>query len=200
MEGRIYQAIQKVMAKVGAVGKDSLNPQQRYKYRSIDAVMNALHPALVDAGVFVAPEVLETSREERTTKNGAVMIYSVAKIRYTFYCDDGSSVQAVVIGEGMDSGDKSMNKAMSAAFKYALFQTFCIPTEEMHDSEEDSPEVVNVLDKARQKTLIDMCARLGWKVEEVFKNGVENLTEDQFQQAARNLQKRIDAMEGKRQQ
>ena len=40
----------------------------------------------------------------------------------------------------MDSGDKSFNKAMSAAYKYALFQVFCVPTEEMVDSEVDSPE------------------------------------------------------------
>ena len=68
------------------------------------------------------------------------MIYSVVKVRYTFYTDDGSSVQAVVIGEAMDRSDKSTNKAMSAAFKYACFQTFCIPTEEMKDSEEESLE------------------------------------------------------------
>ena len=54
-------------------------------------------------------------------------------MRYTFYAKDGSSVQCVVVGEGMDSGDKATNKAMSIAFKYACFQVFCIPTEEMKD-------------------------------------------------------------------
>ena len=46
---------------------------------------------------------------------------------------------AVVQGEGMDSGDKSSNKAMSVAFKYACFQVFCIPTEEMKDPDADTP-------------------------------------------------------------
>lgn len=136
----IYTAIMNVMKDCGAVGKDSRNPQQGYKYRGIDAVMNALNPALIKNRVFVIPEVLEQAREERQTAKGGLLIYSVCTVKYTFYAEDGSSVSAVVTGEGMDSGDKATNKAMSAAFKYALFQTFCIPTEEMVDSEIDSPE------------------------------------------------------------
>lgn len=136
----IYTAIMNVMKDCGAVGKDSRNPQQGYKYRGIDAVMNALNPALIKNRVFVVPEVLEQAREERQTAKGGLLIYSVVTVKYTFYAEDGSSVSAVVTGEGMDSGDKATNKAMSAAFKYALFQTFCIPTEEMVDSEIESPE------------------------------------------------------------
>ena len=136
----IYKAMASVMEDCGYVAKNDKNEQQRYKYRGIDAVMNALNPALRKNKVFVVPEVLDQTREERTTNKGGLLIYSVVKVRYTFYADDGSSVQAVVIGEGMDSGDKATNKAMSAAFKYACFQAFCIPTEEMKDSEEDSPE------------------------------------------------------------
>lgn len=63
------------------------------------------------------------------------------KVKYTFYAEDGTSVTATVTGEGMDSGDKSLNKAMSIAFKYACFQVFCIPTEEMVDPDGESHEV-----------------------------------------------------------
>ena len=44
------------------------------------------------------------------------MIYSVCKIRYTFFAVDGSSISAIVVGEGMDTGDKATNKAMATAF------------------------------------------------------------------------------------
>lgn len=137
---KIYEAICGVMEDVGAVKKTDENTYDKYKYRGIDAVMNALQPALIKHHVFVTPEVIEQKREERLSKQGGALIYSVTTVKYTFYTDDGSSVSAVVIGEAMDRGDKSMNKAMSAAFKYACFQTFCIPTEEMIDSEKDSPE------------------------------------------------------------
>jgi hypothetical protein len=62
-------------------------------------------------------------------------------MRFQFFADDGSSVSVTTIGEGMDSGDKSSNKAMSAALKYALVQMFCIPTADDKDSENDSHEV-----------------------------------------------------------
>ena len=131
----IYESINKVMAEIGAIGKKDTNDQQGFKYRGIDAVMNAINPALVKYKVFVVPEVLEQKREERQTSRGGNLIYSVCTIRYTFYAEDGSYVQATVIGEGMDSGDKSSNKAMSVGFKYACFQVFCIPTEEMKEDD-----------------------------------------------------------------
>ena len=129
------------MSEIGAIGKNDKNTQQGFKYRGIDAVMNALAPALQKYKLFVVPEVLEQTREERTTTKGGVLIYSICKIKYTFYAEDGSFVTATVIGEGMDSGDKATNKAMSVAFKYACFQTFCIPTEEMVDPDAECHEV-----------------------------------------------------------
>ena len=58
----IYKAIGEVMKDVGAVGKDSKNPQQGYRYRGIDAVMNALQPAMIKHGIFVVPSVMEEHR------------------------------------------------------------------------------------------------------------------------------------------
>lgn len=135
----IYESIASIMADIGAVGKNSKNAQQGFMFRGIDAVMNALSPALVKNKVFIVPEVLEQTREERTSikkdsygnEKTSTLIYSICKIKYTFYAEDGSCITATVIGEGMDSGDKATNKAMSVAFKYAAFQVFCIPTEEL---------------------------------------------------------------------
>ena len=138
---KIYTALTNVMKDIGAIGKTSKNTQQGFMFRGIDAVMNAINPALIKNGIFIVPEILEQTREERQTKSGNNLIYSVCKIKYTFYAQDGSSVEAVVIGEGMDSGDKATNKAMSIAFKYACFQVFCIPTEEMVDPDAECHEV-----------------------------------------------------------
>lgn len=137
----IYSAVCGVMEDIGAVGKTDTNRQQGFKYRGIDAVMNALNPAMIKHRVFCVPEVLEQSREERTTAKGSTLIYSVCRIRYRFFTTDGSFVDAVVVGEGMDSGDKASNKALAAAYKYACFQTFCIPTENlMGDPDGETPE------------------------------------------------------------
>lgn len=136
----IYETIPAVMAEIGAIGKDNWNKQgQGFAYRGIDAVMNALSPAMTKYKMFVIPKTLDQRREERQTAKGSTLIYSICTVEYTFYAEDGSSVSATVIGEGMDSGDKATNKAMSAAFKYACFQTFCIPTEEMKDPDAETP-------------------------------------------------------------
>lgn len=148
-EAMIYKAINNVMSEIGAIGKNQRNQQQGFMFRGIDAVMNTINPALIKCKVFVVPEVLEQTREERQTKTGSNLIYSVCKMKYTFYAEDGSFVEAVVVGEGMDSGDKATNKAMSIAFKYACFQVFCIPTEEMKDPDEECHEVET---KKKQKS------------------------------------------------
>ena len=135
----IYGAICQAMSEIGAITKEKRNSQQGFMYRGIDDVMNALYPVLSKHGLFLTPEVLEHTREERQTKNGGNLIYSILRVRYTLFAKDGSNISAVVIGEGMDSADKSSNKAMSVAMKYAMFQLFCIPTEEMADPDADTP-------------------------------------------------------------
>ena len=134
----IYNTIIAVMDDLGAIPKSRQNKQQGFLYRGVDDVMNALNPIMVKHGLFVVPEILSYQREERTTKTGGNLIYSIITVKYTFLVKDGSSVSAVVVGEGMDSSDKSSNKAMSAAFKYAMFQVFCVATEEMVDPDGDT--------------------------------------------------------------
>ena len=138
----IFETVSAVMKDIGVIGKTSMNTTQGFMFRGIDAVMNAINPALVKYKLFIVPEILEQSREERQTVKGGTLIYSICKVKYTFYAEDGSNISAVVIGEGMDSGDKATNKAMSIAFKYACFQVFCIPTEEMADPDKESHEVI----------------------------------------------------------
>lgn len=135
---KIYAAISNCMSEISAIGKTKKNNQQGFLYRGIDDVMNAINPVLTKNHVFIAPQVLEQKREERTSGRGNLLIYSVCRVKFTFYAEDGSYVDVVTVGEGMDSGDKATNKAMSIAFKYACFQVFCIPTEEMKDPDAES--------------------------------------------------------------
>lgn len=150
----IYQRMAALMADIGAIAKDSTNQQQGFKYRSIDAVYNALNPLLAKHGIFTTPEVLEKTREERTNSKGTVLAFTTLRVRYSFWAPDGSSVSCTVEGEGMDSGDKSSNKAMAVAHKYALLQTFCIPTEEQKDPDADVHEIKP--DPRRQTLISDL--------------------------------------------
>ena len=140
-EKLIYQKIADIMKEIGAIGKTQKNKTQGFMYRGIDDVYSALQPLLAKHEVFTIPQVLEEHSEERQTKAGGTLIYRILRIQYTFFTVDGSSVSCIVIGEGMDSGDKAANKAMAIGHKYALLQTFCIPTEDVKDPDAESHEV-----------------------------------------------------------
>lgn len=177
-EVKIYGAINAVMNDMGAIGKDKRNTQQGFNYRGVDDVMNALNPLMVKHHLFCVPEVLEQTREARTTAKGGALVYSILKMRYTLIAEDGSSIAAVVIGEGMDSGDKASNKAMSVAYKYAMFQIFSIPTEEMRDPDAESYETMPYTPAAQKpaaqtgtQATPTVCERCGNKIIGVTLNG-----------------------------
>lgn len=188
----IYESITKIMEEVPAIGKKKENTQQHFKFRGIDDVMNALQPLLSKHKVFIVPEIIEQVREERTTKTGGNLIYSICKIKYKFYAEDGTFIEAVTIGEGMDSGDKATNKAMAIAMKYALFQVFCIPTEEMKDPDSETPEesigqedLDTLVTEAEAKTIYAVMKAKGLDVEKQLQSnyGISNtkdLTKKQY--------------------
>ena len=130
----IYAAMAAIAAEIGAIGKDKRCTQgANFAYRGIDDVYNALNPIMAKRGVFVLPIAGERTTETRQTQKGATIEVVVMRMTYKFCHADGSSVEAVTVGQAMDSGDKATNKAMAIAHKYAILQAFCIPTEDMED-------------------------------------------------------------------
>lgn len=133
------------MSEIGHVGKDQKNQAQGFKFRGIDQFVNALYPALVKHGVFMTPRCVNATHElkEVTRSSGkpGVDKYVTLLMEYDFFAEDGSKVTLGPIpAEGVDSGDKATNKALSAGLKYALIQGFCVPTEDMAEADKDSPE------------------------------------------------------------
>jgi len=141
----IIKAMSAVMEAVGGVSKKERNQHQGFNFRGIDAVVNAVSPALRANNVVVVPRVLDSIYETVTVgKNQTQQGHARVTVEYTFYASDGSSVSATVAAESMDSGDKATAKAMSVAFRTALLQALCLPTDESDpdaDSYERSPRV-----------------------------------------------------------
>ncbi len=140
--GKIFKQITAVMQEIDAIGKTRNNVGQGYKFRGIDEVYNEVHPLLAKHGVFTVPRVLYVERELRQYKAGGDCNYVKLRMSYLFCADDGSSIEAIIEGEGMDSGDKATNKAMAVAHKYAFVQVFAIPTEDAKDPENDDHNTV----------------------------------------------------------
>jgi ERF superfamily protein len=133
-------AVQAALAKQG-VGKTGKNAQQGYAFRGIDAVMDALAPILAAEKLCMLPRVVARDTTARPTKSGGVLYSTVLDIEYDLvHAEDGSKHTIRVVGEAMDSADKSCNKSMSAGYKYACIQAFCIPIEGEKDADENTPE------------------------------------------------------------
>lgn len=138
----VYAAVVSVMAALASSGiqKGRKNQQQNYAFRGVDDVYNALAPVLAANDLAILPRVLSRSCEERQTKSGGTMFYVVVDVEFVLVsAKDGSTHVVRFVGEAMDTADKATNKAMSAAYKYAAFQTFCIPTEADNDADAHTP-------------------------------------------------------------
>jgi hypothetical protein len=128
----IIKQLNQVMEYVGAVHKSERNTHQSFNFRGIDNVVNAVSPALRKHGVVVVPCVNSSEADTlEIGQNRTRMGYVRVNVTYTFYALDGSNIATTVVAESMDSGDKATAKAMSVAFRTALLQTLCLPTDDL---------------------------------------------------------------------
>lgn len=179
---KVYAAINAVQGELAQAGiaKDRKNTQQGYNFRGIDDVYNALSPLLAKHGLCILPRILTRSVEEKVTQKGGVLFYVTVEAEFDFVCaEDGSSHVVRTFGEAMDSGDKATNKAMSAAYKYAAFQAFAIPTEGDNDADSQTHQLATEAEK-RVVAFKEAYGRLSESVEYIQ----EKLAEGSFQSAA----------------
>lgn len=140
----VYMAISNVMEQMSkeGIGKGRRNTQQGYNFRGIDDVYNTLCGVLASNRLMMLPFMVNMVREERPTQKGGVLNYTILTIDFKLVSAlDGSSDTVRMVGEAMDSADKSSNKAQSAAMKYAALQVFMIPTEGDNDADATTHDV-----------------------------------------------------------
>lgn len=143
----VYEAIAAITASLSKVGiakgrKTQQGGGASFSFRGIDDVLNALSPLLAEHKLCIFPRVTNRSSVERQTKSGGALFYTTVDAEFDFVSAvDGSKHTAATIGEAMDSGDKSTNKAMSIAYKYAVFLTFCVPIEGTPDADGEVYEI-----------------------------------------------------------
>jgi len=127
----LAEAVCRVMDAVGYVQKDKqMHGGGSYRYVSVEAVIDALRPEMIRQQLVLLPCAVEPlTIETFEGKNGGRQ--NRTQVKYTFkliHAASGQSEPVVVIGEAIDVGDKSSNKAMTAARKYALIMAFNIET------------------------------------------------------------------------
>jgi hypothetical protein len=126
----VYEAMAAVrdhLAKEG-LGKNQTNQHQGFKFRGIDDLYGILQPALSAGGLVMAPDLRSLERKEYTTDKGKLQFYTVVNVGYHLIAtEDGSTAFFQYAGEAADTGDKSLSKALTMAFKSFCFHVFQIP-------------------------------------------------------------------------
>jgi hypothetical protein len=136
MSAAITKALHQVMSQVSYVQKTGKNTFHNYKYAGEAALLEALRPAMIEAGLILIPSVEAVSPID---EHGITTI----RVEYTLAHKDGDiwPHKIVAAGAGGDKnkngvGDKGLYKAITGANKYLLFKLFQIETGD--DPEADS--------------------------------------------------------------
>jgi hypothetical protein len=161
----VYEAIAAITASLSKVGiakgrKTQQGGGASFSFRGIDDVLNALSPLLAEHKLCIFPRITNRASVERQTKSGGAVFYTTVSAAFDFVSAvDGSKHTAETIGEAMDSGDKSTNKAMSIAYKYAVFLTFCVPIEGTPDADGEVYEISGAM-PMKESTLTDFLTKI----------------------------------------
>ncbi len=137
-----------VLAALPAIGKDSVNKQQGFNYRSVDTVLDYVKPLFARLGIHVIPEKQSAFYDERQVKSGATMYVCKLTVDWRIYGVSGDSFTAQTVGEGTDMGDKATSKAQTMAFKYLLWPALAIASNEDPDGE--TPEQTTATQPSQQ--------------------------------------------------
>ena len=155
----IHAALNAVMRDVQAVRKGEKNTHGNFLFRGIDAVTNAVGPALREHGVIVVPNVVDAQYDVvHVGKQQTIMSRVVLRIEWKWYGPEGDFITCVTQGEAFDSGDKATAKAHSVAFRTAMLQTLALPTDEK-DPDVDTYE--RAAAPSGQDLLISALAEIG---------------------------------------
>lgn len=139
---KAINAVQRALSHTGIAKDRQATGGATFKFRGIDDVYNAVSPLLAEHNLCIIPRCVARTVVERQSKTGGALFYVTVEAEFDFVSSvDGSKHTARTFGEAMDSGDKATNKAMSAAYKYAAFQAFAIPTEGDNDADATTHEV-----------------------------------------------------------
>ncbi|WP_077325713.1 ERF family protein [Virgibacillus siamensis] len=140
-EKKLVKKLAEVMKQVKYIQKKGFNNFNKYKYATESDVQEKIREVLAEQEVIMLPDVVEHTTREHTNRSGKTEYIATVKVKFTFI--DGETGEELSIhsaGEGQDSGDKAVYKAITGAQKYALMKAFMIPTG-------DDPEADNGVDE-----------------------------------------------------
>ncbi len=142
----VYAAINAISGELAqrGIAKSHTNAVDEYHYRSIDDLLDRLAPLLAKHRLCVLPRVIERQITERSDEMQRPVLNVAVRVAFTLTSvDDGSSHVVETYSEALDPSDKATAKAITAAYKSAMVQTFCIPFAGSDDADRSSPKITS---------------------------------------------------------
>lgn len=183
----VEQKILEIMKEVQYLAKDDNVEFGKTKYRALseEKVTSIMRRAMVAHGLIVYPV------EQKWERIGQIS-HVDAKYRIVNAADPDDYIEVVSCGDGADSQDKGAGKAMTYSYKYMWLRTFAIPTGEDPDKvssaqlDHEQAAAAALINEKEQNLLREMCEKKGYRVNEIFPNGL-NLTAAQYVEACAKL-------------
>lgn len=167
----LNEALNAVMAEVREVRKTERNQAQKFTFRGIDNVVNAVAGPLRKHKVRLKVDNLEHTITGKQNAKGNPVTFVTVKNKYTWVGPDGQTEENTVVAEAMDFSDKATAKANSVALRTFLLQALMLPTDDVdpdHDyiqetrPQQAGPDWADNYQKALEKGPDNFAAFLQW--------------------------------------
>ena len=205
----IYEKMLAIATEINTVSKDLEVGTGKNSYRAVGeaSVLKAVKPLEKKYGVYSYP-VHRTIIESGTIENESIdyntkekivkrNLFERIEVTYRFVNTEKPDeyIDIVSYGDGIDSQDKSVGKAMTYADKYALMKAYKLVTGDDPDQEPSEPLKKADIKKTLDKVLLDKCQKLNITLEKiaiVFEKDINQITNEDLENAIERQQKAID--------
>lgn len=125
----IYQKLIEVRKSCEYLKKD--NSGYQFKYVSSSQTLGTLRAAMDLHGLLLVPRVICHETRDHETKKGEHEYFTIATMSFTWVNAENpeEQVECPWLGQGLDTGEKGVGKAMTYAEKYFLLKFFNIATD-----------------------------------------------------------------------
>lgn len=161
----------KIMQDVEYIQKTGFNSFHKYKYATDSDVAAAFSKAMRKHNVFMFSSILERSCDRYMTRGNKETFLITVKLEVTFVdADSGEQFTGTYFGDGSDSDDKGVYKAMTGAQKYALMKTFLVETGDDPERDNTNDNFDNYIDFIKSSNSLDLLKKNYAQAYSIYKN------------------------------
>jgi hypothetical protein len=125
----IYQKLVEVRKAVPYLKKE--NPSYQFNYVSSSQVLGNLKCRMDELGVLLMPSVTSHVVQEKATAKGGKEFFTELEMEFIWVNAENpeQQIKCSWYGQGIDTGEKGVGKALTYAEKYFMLKFFNIPTD-----------------------------------------------------------------------